>query len=175
MSTYKDLKPETQNPPKPKNKKINRPKKPALLYLQLAQGFASITSSVQMLLSLQAYVPQSFVYSDPDAQLIISALRTFVQVHQQLLAIVIGDKGFLAGAPYTAGFFEPIRLALVALEQQVDAFAYALIGMIPTSQKTAGQTQSDLLTGSIHNATVAYSTPYYSVSINNGGSSQTFP
>lgn len=85
-----------------------------------------------MVVTLQGYIPAGFTYPDGDAQKIVAILKTFVAVHQQLLAIVIGDKGLLAGAPYTAGFLEPIRLALVLLEQQVDAFALKLINMIPT-------------------------------------------
>ncbi|GAQ90476.1 hypothetical protein KFL_006440030 [Klebsormidium nitens] len=139
---------------------------------QLAQGFVNIANSVQMVLTLQGFVPAGFTYPDADAQKIVATLKTFVAVHQQLLAIVIGDKGFLAGAPYTAGFFEPIRLGLVVLEQQVDAFALKLINMMPT-QKTEGQKQSDLLTGSIENARIEYSTPYFSVTVNSGTSNVT--
>jgi hypothetical protein len=71
--------------------------------------------------------------SDDDAQLVVQALTTFVQVHQALLQVIIGKHGLLTLVP----FFEPIRLALVNLEAAIDTLAFDLIGLIPTQQPAA--------------------------------------
>jgi hypothetical protein len=71
--------------------------------------------------------------SDDDAQLVVQALTTFVQVHQALLQVIIGKHGLLTLVP----FFEPIRLALVSLEAAIDTLAFDLIALIPTQQPAA--------------------------------------
>ncbi|CAM6037228.1 unnamed protein product [Sphagnum compactum] len=90
--------------------------------------------------------------SDDDAQLVVQALTTFVQVHQALLQVIIGKHGLLTLVP----FFEPIRLALVDLEAIIDQFAFTLIGLIPT-QKPAANAQFASLSVTLTTAITTYS------------------
>ncbi|EJD52855.1 hypothetical protein AURDEDRAFT_158580 [Auricularia subglabra TFB-10046 SS5] len=89
---------------------------------KIARGFAQIsaaatnaTSDIQASLALHE-----------DSHAVIDVLVTFVQVHQLLLSAVIGKHGLLAAV----GFAEPIRKALVTLEQVVDTLAFAIIALL---------------------------------------------
>ncbi|PTQ35235.1 hypothetical protein MARPO_0073s0099 [Marchantia polymorpha] len=81
----------------------------------IASGFATIIQKVS-----EGIVRVDRVTSGPlpdaDAQLVVDALTTFVQVHQALLNVVIGKHGILTMIP----FFEPIRMSLVSLEAVID-------------------------------------------------------
>lgn len=64
----------------------------------------------------------------------------FVQVHQALLATIIGDKGILDRTPLTA----PIGAALRVLEGGVDNLAFGLIGLVPSCAEQARSEQAKL-------------------------------
>ncbi|KAJ7871930.1 hypothetical protein B0H13DRAFT_1895579 [Mycena leptocephala] len=69
-------------------------------------------------------------FIDAVAGPIVDALKEFVRVHQQLLATVIGKHGIFAQFGVTA----PIAAILQSLEAAIDAFAFAMINLIPTKQ-----------------------------------------
>ncbi|KAF8253658.1 hypothetical protein K440DRAFT_673027 [Wilcoxina mikolae CBS 423.85] len=78
-----------------------------------------------------------------EAKPIVEAFAEFVEVHKQLLTVVI-EKYKSLGLTFVP-FIEPIRLALVALEKAVGAFALALIKLIPTEKETATKQFESLL------------------------------
>jgi glycopeptide antibiotics resistance protein len=119
---------------------------------KIAQGFSTIILKVTGYTA--ALVGNPSPLPDADAQLVVDALTTFVQVHQALLNVVIGKHGLFAMVP----FFEPIRLSLVTLEGVVDSFAFTLIGLIPTQEKPA-TAQVKSLDVTIGKAVDVYSTP----------------
>jgi hypothetical protein len=71
--------------------------------------------------------------SSSDCQLIANAFRTFVEVHQQLLNILIGKAGLFQAAPFIGS---PVATALRQIEGLVDALAYALIDIAEGTCKT---------------------------------------
>ncbi|KAH8147611.1 uncharacterized protein LAJ45_08439 [Morchella importuna] len=127
---------------------------------KIAQGFAAIITRVGQASAMlsggssRKTRRQMAPLADADAQLVVGALTTFVQVHQALLNVVIGKHGLLTLIP----FFEPIRQALVSLEATVDTFAFYLIAMIPT-QKPAADTQFGSLTVTVKFAITTYEQP----------------
>jgi hypothetical protein len=98
----------------------------------IVQGLTSITAKIGQSTTRVDSVSTGPL-SDDDAQLVVQALTTFVQVHQALLQVIIGKHGLLTLVP----FFEPIRLALVSLEAAIDTLAFDLIALIPTQQPAA--------------------------------------
>ncbi|KAI5817572.1 hypothetical protein BZA77DRAFT_352948 [Pyronema omphalodes] len=74
-------------------------------------------------------------FNAADAKDVVVVLTKFVEVHQQLLNVVIGKRGILAS--FGGGFLEPVRLVLVTLEAIVDSFAFSLIKLIPTESVAA--------------------------------------
>lgn len=122
---------------------------------KISQGFAGIVARVGQASSMLAgSPPPAGGLANADAQLIVNALTTFVQVHQALLNVLIGKHGVLTLIP----FFEPIRLALVNLEAGVDTFAFYLIAQIPT-QTTAANTQFGSLGVTVTLAIDTYTQP----------------
>ncbi|PTQ27552.1 hypothetical protein MARPO_0193s0017, partial [Marchantia polymorpha] len=119
----------------------------------IASGFATIIQKVS-----EGIVRVDRVTSGPlpdaDAQLVVDALTTFVQVHQALLYVVIGKHGILTMIP----FFEPIRMALVSLEAVIDRLAFDLIALIPT-QKSSATIQFQKLDVTLKDAEDTYSFP----------------
>ncbi|BFI12277.1 hypothetical protein MPTK1_4g06545 [Marchantia polymorpha subsp. ruderalis] len=119
----------------------------------IASGFAVIIQKVS-----EGIVRVDRVTSGPlpdaDAQLVVDALTTFVQVHQALLNVVIGKHGILTMIP----FFEPIRMALVSLEAVIDRLAFDLIALIPT-QKSSATIQFQKLDVTLKDAEDTYSFP----------------
>ena len=99
---------------------------------KVAPGFQTIVNGVAKAASMLQNDPSRTELTLADAKLVVDALTTFVQVHQELLATVISKHGLLTMIPYT----EPIREALVSLESTVDSFAFALIAFIPTSAQS---------------------------------------
>jgi hypothetical protein len=118
----------------------------------IAQGFTTIIAKIVEGTTRVDSVSTGPL-SDDDAQLVVQALTTFVQVHQALLQVIIGKHGLLTLVP----FFEPIRLALVNLELVIDTFAFDLIGLIPT-QKPAASAQFASLSVTLATA-ITTSTP----------------
>jgi hypothetical protein len=118
----------------------------------IVQGLTSITAKIGQSTTRVDSVSTGPL-SDDDAQLVVQALTTFVQVHQALLQVIIGKHGLLTLVP----FFEPIRLALVNLELAIDTFAFDLIGLIPT-QKPAASAQFASLSVTLATA-ITTSTP----------------
>ncbi|BBN07810.1 hypothetical protein Mp_4g06550 [Marchantia polymorpha subsp. ruderalis] len=119
----------------------------------IASGFATIIQKVS-----EGIVRVDRVTSGPlpdaDAQVVVDALTTFVQVHQALLNVVIGKHGILTMIP----FFEPIRVALVSLEGVIDRLAFDLIALIPT-QKSSATIQFQKLDVTLKDAEDTYSFP----------------
>ncbi|PTQ30776.1 hypothetical protein MARPO_0120s0049 [Marchantia polymorpha] len=119
----------------------------------IASGFAVIIQKVS-----EGIVRVDRVTSGPlpdaDAQIVVDALTTFVQVHQALLNVVIGKHGILTMIP----FFEPIRMALVSLEAVIDRLAFDLIALIPT-QKSSATIQFQKLDVTLKDAEDTYSFP----------------
>ncbi|KDQ60087.1 hypothetical protein JAAARDRAFT_32470 [Jaapia argillacea MUCL 33604] len=110
-----------------------------------------VTSVITTTTQIVQMGPSPAPYPDAIAVQIVSVLTNFVKVHQLLLSTLIGKEGFLVQFPFVA----PIRLALVAIEKCVDAFAMALIKLIPTQSAAAG-TQITMLKGSLTVAIAKY-------------------
>lgn len=72
-------------------------------------------------------------YSETNQLAICDAFRTFVMVHQALLATVIGQHGLLASTPFT----QPIAQVLRVLEGGVDTIAFDIIDLVPTCASDA--------------------------------------
>ncbi|KAK4495179.1 hypothetical protein PRZ48_013506 [Zasmidium cellare] len=70
-----------------------------------------------------------------DQHAICNSFRTFILIHQQLLSIVIGEKGILSATPFTA----PLGTVLRSLEGVVDTFAFAVIALVPGCSAHATQ------------------------------------
>ncbi|KAF7369593.1 hypothetical protein MVEN_00290000 [Mycena venus] len=62
-----------------------------------------------------------------DCDLIVAALTGFVNIHQALLATVIGKRSIFSQFGATA----PIAAVLRTLEATIDSFAFAMIDLIP--------------------------------------------
>ncbi|KAJ7182507.1 hypothetical protein C8R43DRAFT_1228911 [Mycena crocata] len=75
-----------------------------------------------------------------DCKAIAGALIKFVQVHQLVLSTVIGKHSIFAQFGLTA----PIAAVLRTLEGGIDAFAFALIALIPCEKLTVQQGQNEL-------------------------------
>jgi len=96
----------------------------------------------------------SCVLGEPEADLVVDILTTFVEVHIALLKTVIGQSGLLSKVPL---FGAPVAAALRALESAVDAFAFALISLIPSSRHDAVNAQFSRLTVQVDLAIKSYS------------------
>ncbi|KAI0648390.1 hypothetical protein C8Q79DRAFT_925306 [Trametes meyenii] len=118
----------------------------------LVAGFQGIVTTVTQVNEQMSTISDPSPLGDDDAQLVVNALTTFVQVHQALLNVVIGKHSIAAQFFFTA----PIAAVLRALEAIVDAFATGLIALIPT-QKNAATTQFASLTITIQKAITVYS------------------
>ncbi|PIL27611.1 hypothetical protein GSI_10763 [Ganoderma sinense ZZ0214-1] len=97
----------------------------------IADGFNNITSAVNTFNG--EFSPATPAYPDDAAVAVVDVLTTFVEVHQDLLNVVIGKHSLAAMFALTA----PIAAALRALEGVVDTFAFALINLIPTESSPA--------------------------------------
>ncbi|KDQ14730.1 hypothetical protein BOTBODRAFT_32478 [Botryobasidium botryosum FD-172 SS1] len=93
-------------------------------------------------------------FPDDAAQQIVAVFVRLVQVHQALLATIIGDHGVIAQVP--GPFLEPIRLALVSLEATIDRFALTVVALIPTRQPE-GNRGRRMLDDSLAKAVETYS------------------
>ncbi|KAJ2998553.1 hypothetical protein NUW54_g7018 [Trametes sanguinea] len=105
---------------------------PAQQLIDTANQIVNTISSLAQTIQAQEGQP----FGDSDAQLIVAVLKTFVTVHQQFLNALIG-KHSLAEQFF---FTRPLATFLRNLEGVVDAFADALIDVIPT-QAPAANTQ----------------------------------
>ncbi|KAF8591047.1 hypothetical protein K439DRAFT_1627131 [Ramaria rubella] len=108
---------------------------------------AIITSLTGDVTAMKATPP----FNDVSAQPIVTALRDFVNVHQQLLSTVIGKHAILAQFGVTA----PVAAVLRTLEATIDSFAFAMINLIPT-QKPAVQNDQSTLDTSVGNTITTY-------------------
>ena len=84
-----------------------------------------------------------------------------MQVHQALLSILIGKSGAIAQVP---GAGPPVAAALRALEAVVDAFAFAIIGVIP-DQSSCAQSQTSSLQATLLQSLTAYGVTPISTSL----------
>lgn len=123
--------------------------------LRVAPGFQNIVNGVAKATSMLQQDPSRKQLTVADAKLVVNALKTFVHVHQILLATVISKHGLLTMIPYS----EPIRQALVSLESAVDSFAFALIAFIPTSAQSDYIAQFDGLKVQVEKTITVYSCP----------------
>ncbi|PIL26708.1 hypothetical protein GSI_11187 [Ganoderma sinense ZZ0214-1] len=115
----------------------------------IADGFNNITSAVNTFNA--EFSPATPAYPDDAALAVVDVLTTFVEVHQDLLNVVIGKHSLAAMFGLTA----PIAAALRALEAVVDTFAFALINLIPTESGPATE-QVNALSVTFANATTTY-------------------
>ncbi|TBU28508.1 hypothetical protein BD311DRAFT_806953 [Dichomitus squalens] len=98
---------------------------------EIVTGLGNITTAVT---SFNAEFSSSTpAYPDDVAIEVVDVLTTFVEVHQQLLEIIIGKHSLAAQFFLTA----PIAVALEALEAVVDTFAFGVIALIPTEEGPA--------------------------------------
>ncbi|KAI1809218.1 hypothetical protein GGS20DRAFT_333751 [Poronia punctata] len=74
----------------------------------------------------------ALVARGPDADLIFTAFREFVRVHQALLNILIGKAGILEKVPLVGG---PIAAVLRSVEGVVDTIAITLINTVQARAK----------------------------------------
>ncbi|KAI1798139.1 hypothetical protein LXA43DRAFT_10554 [Ganoderma leucocontextum] len=98
---------------------------------EVAQGLGNITTAVTSFNT--QFSSSTPAYTDAVAIEVVDVLTTFVEVHQQLLMVIIGKHSLAAQFFLTA----PIAAALRLLEGVVDTFAFSLIGLIPTQQGPA--------------------------------------
>jgi len=105
---------------------------------QIVVGFSQIVTTVTNDIQAMAGTPPFSVRS--DEQSILDAFTTFVEVHQELLNILIGKSGILNDLPLVG---PPVAQVLRSLEAVVDTIAFNLIDMVPdvaapfTSQKNS--------------------------------------
>ncbi|KAM5533915.1 hypothetical protein V8D89_012455 [Ganoderma adspersum] len=103
---------------------------PAMGFI-IADGFNNISTAVNTFNA--EFSPATPAYPDDAAVAVVDVLTTFVEVHQDLLNLVIGKHSLAAMFALTA----PIAAALRGLESVVDTFAFALIALIPTESSPA--------------------------------------
>ncbi|KAI0358107.1 hypothetical protein OH77DRAFT_1518838 [Trametes cingulata] len=103
---------------------------------KVADGLTEIVGTVQN--ALTQFDPTTPPYNDDVAGEVVEALTLFVRVHQLLLSTIIGKHGILTG------FAPGVACALRELEGIVDAFAFALISLIPTRHNQATDQQNAL-------------------------------
>ncbi|KAE9365475.1 hypothetical protein N431DRAFT_353383 [Stipitochalara longipes BDJ] len=93
---------------------------------QIVVGFTQIVSTVTSDINAMAGVQPFSVLS--DEQSILDAFTTFVEVHQELLNILIGKAGILNDLPLVG---PPVAQVLRSLEAVVDTIAFGLIDLVP--------------------------------------------
>jgi hypothetical protein len=93
---------------------------------QIVIGFTQIintvTSDIQAMQGVQPFTVES------DEESILMAFTTFVEVHQELLQIIIGKAGILNDLPLVG---PPVAQVLRSLESVVDTIAFGLIDLVP--------------------------------------------
>ncbi|KAJ7717776.1 hypothetical protein B0H16DRAFT_1700837 [Mycena metata] len=87
-----------------------------------------------------------------DCDTIVSALGSFVQVHQALLATVIGKHAIFVQFGTTA----PVAAVLRTLEATIDSFAFAMINLIPCGADSVRTTRMVTLDTSVANSITLY-------------------
>ncbi|KAI1131772.1 hypothetical protein F5Y10DRAFT_285694 [Nemania abortiva] len=106
----------------------------------LIAGFADIVSTANVLIAqLPGTAPiqkrgeqehaRGLSPRGPDADLVFSAFREFVRVHQALLNILIGKAGILTTIPVIG---QPVATALRGVEGVVDTIAIDIINLLQT-------------------------------------------
>ncbi|KAI9840544.1 MAG: hypothetical protein M1838_004008 [Thelocarpon superellum] len=119
--------------------------------IQVVEGFENITATAtQDVTALQGVQPLS-LQSDQDA--VLDAFTEFVQVHQELLSIVIGKSGLLQDI----AFGPPVTAVLRSLEGVVDTVALAIIGTLRDVDASQATTQKNDLDGTLAQAIDAFS------------------
>jgi len=93
---------------------------------QIVVGFSQIVQTVTNDISAMSQTQPFSLES--DEQSILTAFTTFVEVHQELLNILIGKAGILNDLPLVG---PPVAQVLRALEGVVDTIAFNLIGLVP--------------------------------------------
>ncbi|KAI0355073.1 hypothetical protein OH77DRAFT_1425135 [Trametes cingulata] len=102
----------------------------------VASGLLTIVDTIED--AIKNFDPTTPPYDDDAAADVVDALTLFVEVHQDLLNTIIGKHGILT--PVAPG----IACALRTLESVVDAFAFAIIGLIPTRHDEAMDQKASL-------------------------------
>jgi len=116
--------------------------------VRLTDIITTVGSTIGSLAGTQPFT----VKADEDA--IITALTTFVQVHQALLNILIGKAGLVPNLLPFVG--PPLAAVLRNLESVVDTFAFELIDLVPDNGTDATK-QKDSLDVTISGAIDAWS------------------
>jgi hypothetical protein len=113
-------------------------------------GFTDIITTVTIYITAMKNDPTT--YTVADGEIIFTAFRQFVLVHQVLLNILIGKAGLLEQIPLVG---PPVAEVLRQLEAVVDTIAFDLINNVDGgSSKLQGQ--ADSLHGTIEVAIKAY-------------------
>jgi len=93
---------------------------------QIIVGFSQIVTTANNDIQAMAGTQPFSVLS--DEQSILNAFTTFVEVHQELLNILIGKAGLLNDLPFVG---PPVAEVLRSLEAVVDTIAFGLIDLVP--------------------------------------------
>ncbi|KAI9704620.1 MAG: hypothetical protein M1820_005533 [Bogoriella megaspora] len=75
-----------------------------------------------------------------DAYYVCETFRDFVKIHQQLLAVIIGQHGLLAQTP----LLEPVAGVLRTFEGVVDTLAFGVIDAVPPCSAPASSDKRNL-------------------------------
>ncbi|KAI6780644.1 uncharacterized protein J7T54_001148 [Emericellopsis cladophorae] len=122
-------------------------------FLTLARSFGGIvTTATQTVTALDGNMPEDD-FEEDDQSAICTALTSFVEVHKNLLEIVIGKAGLLNIVPFAGPL---VATVLRELENIVDTLAEGIIMLVPTCQKGAKMDVADL-NDTIEKAINAYS------------------
>ncbi|TRX98471.1 hypothetical protein FHL15_000545 [Xylaria flabelliformis] len=92
---------------------------------KIIAGFSQIVTTATV--SINSWDGTAPITTDADAQLVFSAFRTFVRVHQELLNILIGKAGILEQLPFVG---PPVAAILRQIESVVDTIAIDLINTV---------------------------------------------
>jgi len=121
--------------------------------LKLVGNFKGIIDTVAKDVSGMPESSSGDEFKEKDQKSICEAFTNFVEVHQKLLNIVIGEVGVLSKIPIAGPAFAGV---LRVLEDGVDKLAFGIIEMVPTCE---GQAKEDLekLDGTIEKSIMEFS------------------
>lgn len=122
-------------------------------FIRLAGSFGGIvTTATQTVTALDGNMPEDD-FAEDDQSAICTALTSFVEVHKNLLEIVIGKAGLLTIVPFAGPL---VASVLRELESIVDTLAEGIISLVPTCEGGAKMDVADL-NDTIEKAIKAYS------------------
>ncbi|KAI0543528.1 UVI-1 [Xylaria curta] len=97
---------------------------------KIISGFTQIVTTATV--TINQWDGTAPITADADVQLVFSAFRTFVRVHQELLNILIGKAGILEQLPVVG---PPVAAVLRQVESVVDTIAIDLINVLESVAK----------------------------------------